>query len=136
MWISFRHVSDLFSVSKDSVAQLREEVAALKAENAAIKSELLSAKVNLDWLRVNYNQVQAERTALVNRQMGLSVPTPQLETPLQAAIRSGTAGNGAYLPAVASQAAISRQIPSFDELSFDDMGDEAAEKLGLPTYGS
>ncbi len=123
MWISFKHVSELFTVSHDTVVALREEVAALKAELAATKSELLSTKVNLDWLRVNYNQVQAERTALMNARGGIQVPVPQLQP-----------APGAYLPTVAAQTAINRQIPSFDELSFDDMGDTLAEKLGLPTY--
>jgi hypothetical protein len=123
MWISFKHVSELFTVSHDTVVALREENAALKAELAAVRSELLSSKVNLDWLRVNYNQVQAERTALMNTRGGIQVPVPQLQpTP------------GAYLPTVASQTAINRQIPSFDDLTFEDMGDAAAERLGLPTY--
>ena len=124
MWISFQHVSDLFSVAKDSVAALKEENAALKAENAAIKSDLLSAKVNLDWLRVQYNQVQAERTALVNKQLNIAVPTPQLVAPQV----------GAYLPSVAAQNELLRQMPHLQDLSFEDMGDELASKFGLPTY--
>lgn len=124
MWISFRNVASLFEVSHDTVVSLREEVAALKAENAAIKSELLSTKINLDWLRVQYNQAQAERTALMNQRYGIAAPTPQLQP-----------NPGSYFPSVASHDAIANQIPHLQDISFDDLGDEVAAKLGLPVYG-
>lgn len=124
MWISFRNVADLFSVSKDTVVALREEVAALKAENAAAKSELLSTKINLDWLRVQYNQVQAERTALMNKTFGTAVPTPQLQS-----------NPGSYFPTAATQDAVMSQVPSLNDLTFDDIGDELASRLGFPVYG-
>ena len=123
MWISFKNVAELFQVSKESVSALREENAALKSENAALKSELLSTKVNLDWLRVQYNQVQAERTALMNRNFGINVPTPQLVAPQ----------TGSYFPTgTPSRTADLSRV--FEELSFDDMGDEKAAELGLPVY--
>lgn len=123
MWISFRNVAELFTVSKESVDALRQENAALKAENAAVKSELLSAKVNLDWLRVQYNQAQTERTALMNRNFGIQAPVPQLHS---------TAGS--YLPSVGPQDTLLDRA-SLNDLGFDDVGDEIAEKLGLPVYG-
>lgn len=124
MWISFRNVAELFTVSKESVDALRQENAALKAENAAIKSELLSAKVNLDWLRVQYNQAQTERTALMNRNFGIQAPVPQLHP-----------ATGSYLPTAGTQDSILDRMPTLSDLGFNDVGDEVAEKLGLPVYG-
>lgn len=122
MWISFRNVADLFEVGKDTVSSLREELAATKAENAALKSELLSTKINLDWLRVNFNQVQAERTELMNRRFGIAVPTPQLQP-----------SAGSYFPTkVAPEIS---QLPSPEDL-FNDLGDVVATQLGYPAYDS
>lgn len=127
MFISFKNVSSLFAISQDTVVTLREENAALKAELAATKSELVSAKVNLDWLRIQYNQAQFERTALMNQRYGLNVPAPEL-APAQAV-------GGAYLPN--AKAAKPDKLSSLLEaLNFEDIGDEAAAAAGLPVYGA
>ncbi len=124
MWISFNNVAELFDISQETVVGLRERVAKLEAENSALKADVTSTKINLDWLRVQYNQVQAERTQLMNTRYGLHVATPQLQP-----------SPGAYFPTLAAQEAISSQVPKFEDLSFEDIGDEAARKLGLPVYG-
>lgn len=113
MWISFKHIIGLFEVSKQAVDDLREENAALKSKVSVIESELASTKVNLDWLRIQYNQLQLERTALMDKAYGIKVPTPEL---------------------VRAQP----KAPSIDEMvmSFDDMGDELAKRLGYDVYGN
>lgn len=111
MWISFKHVSDLFAVAKDSVDLLRQEIAALKAENTALSADLRDTKLNNDWLRVQFNQLQLERTALLDRVYGLKAPTPQL------------------VPSAAVD-----PIKNLQDALFADIGDDEARKLGLPTY--
>lgn len=111
MWISFKHVSDLFSVAKDSVDTLRQEVAALKAERDALAADLRDTKLNNDWLRVQFNTLQLERTALLDRVYGLKAPTPQL------------------IPAPQAD-----PLRGIQDALFADLGDDTARSLGLPTY--
>ncbi|MCA1839687.1 MAG: hypothetical protein LC723_05065 [Actinobacteria bacterium] len=111
MLISFKHVSDLFSIAKDSVDGLRQEVAALRAERDALASDLRDTKLNNDWLRIQFNTLQIERTALLDRLYGLKSPTPQI------------------VPS-----AVADPIRSFQDALFADMGDEEARKQGLPVY--
>lgn len=108
MWIP-KSVIEWFNISQESLAALKTENEVLKAENKSLSSELLSTKVNLDWLRMQFNQLQLERTALVDKLYGLKVPTPELVT--------------------------RPKLPStIEDFGYDDMGDEMAKRLGLPTY--
>lgn len=108
MWVSEK-VVDWFQISKDSVDNLREELAAVKAERDVNKSELQSLRIQSDWLRMQVNTLQFERTALMDKAYGIKVPTPE----------------------------IARVPPKIDrgEISFEDMGDTLAKKFGLPVYG-
>ena len=109
MWIP-KSVIEWFNISQNTVSALREENAALRAEYTALSKELTSTKVNLDWLRMQFNQLQLERTALVDKLYGIKVPTPELVTRLP-------------------------KLPStIEDFGYDDMGDEMAKRLGLPTY--
>jgi len=110
MWVP-KSVVSWFNISLDTVNTLREENAALKAENDSIGKELQSTKINLDWLRVQFNQLQLERTALLEKAYNIKVPTPEL---------------------------VARaKVPStFEDFSYEDMGDKMASLVGLPTYDS
>ena len=110
MWMSNRLVG-ILEVAKESVDDLREQLAAIKAERDLLKDQLRVAQVNLDWLRLNYNTLQMERAQLLQTAHGISVPVPQIQRKMEF-------------------------DPAFDpnNFGFDDLGDEAAKKLGLPVY--
>jgi len=107
MWFP-KQLLSFFEVS----VSLKEEVAALRAQNLTLERELQSSKLNLDWLKIQYNQVQLERTALMDKVYGIKLPTPQLST-----------------------ATPQTRLPSIEEFDFNDMGDDKARELGLPIYG-
>lgn len=109
MWISPRIVEWL-DVSLDTVNTQKQELAALKAERDQIKSELQSMRINFDWLRLQFNQLQLERNALLERAHGIRVPTPEL---------SYNRHSGP---------------PALEDITFEDLGDELAKQLGLPSY--
>lgn len=110
MWIP-KSVIEWFNISQDTVTALREENAALRAEYTALSKELTSTKINLDWLRMQFNQLQLERTALLEKAYNIKVPTPELAT--------------------------RPKLPDrIEDFSYEDMGDDMAKKFGLPTYDS
>ena len=101
----------ILEVAKESVDDLREQLAAIKAERDLLKDQLRVAQVNLDWLRLNYNTLQMERSALLQKTYGIAVPVPQVQRKIE-------------------------MDPAFDPSNFtlDDLGDDVAKKLGLPVY--
>ena len=110
MWIP-QAVFQLFRISEDTVTSLREENAALRAEQRLLSDQITNLKITADWLRIQHNQLSFERTALLNKVYGINTPAPEL----------------AKQPIV---------DPSWDpkQFSFDDVGEELAKKLGLPSY--
>lgn len=120
MWISNQvatWVSDLkksadiqADIAKQALSDLREELAAIRAERDALKAELTAARINGDWLRLQFNQIQAENKALLERAYGIRVPVPEL---------------------------VSKTEKSFNlQDLFGDVGDEEASRIGLPVYGT
>lgn len=119
MWISnavASWVSDLkksadvqADIAKAALQDLREELASVRAERDALKAELTASKINADWLRMQWNQIQAENKALLERAYGVRVPVPELT---------------------------SRTEKTFNlQDLFSDVGDEEASKMGYPVYG-
>lgn len=109
MWVP-KEVADWFKISKDSVDSLREELSAVRAERDALKTNLATLQNSFDWIRMNWNQMQAENKALLERAYGVRVPVPEL---------------------------LQRQPNNQFNLQdlFNDMGDEEAGRHGLPIYG-
>lgn len=107
MWLSPK-IFGILEVAKDSVDEVKRELAAVKAERDALKTNLSVLTIQSDWLRMQVNTLQIERTALMERAYGIRVPAPEI-------IRK------------------SKQ-PTAEEFSFDDIGDEAAKALGMPLY--
>lgn len=105
MWIPAK-IFDLFSANRDDLTKARVEL-------DAVKSELTRSQILNDWLRMQINTLQMERTGLIEKAYGIKAPTPILErTPVLS------------------------ESTSTKDFSFDDIGDELAKKLGLPTYDS
>lgn len=101
------------SINESAFADLKEQVAALRAERDALRSELATLRVSGDWYRHQINILMAERSALVDKLYGISVPTPQLGS--------------------ASEASNPRDVlAQLSNMSFDDVGDHAAPALGYP----
>lgn len=111
MFIPEKIVDWITSVKLDEAPKLREENAALRAERDAVKSHLSALQFQFDWVRLQINALQLERSALIEKVYGIKVPAPEL-------VRTPT-------PSVAD---------IVDKFSFDDMGDEVAKKLGYPVY--
>ena len=112
MWVP-QQVLSWFSISVDTVNTLREQVAALTAERDILKYELQSTKLTSDWLRMQFNTLQIERAALMEKAYGIKVAAPEL-------VRTPVIG----------------QESKADDFSFNDIGDELASRIGLPVYGS
>lgn len=104
-----RVILDYFGVNLELVRNIQSEVAALRAERDILKQELTSAKLTNDWLRIQFNDLQAQNKALLEKAYNIKLPVPELQ--------------------------IARRMdPTIEQFSFDDMGDEMARKLGLPTF--
>ena len=110
MWLSPK-IFSILEVSKDSVDALRVELAALRSERDLLKSQLQTTQHTLDWLRMQWNQLQAENKALMEKAYDIRVPVPEL---------------------VRTQA-MAREL-GLDSFSLEDMGDDMARKLGFPVY--
>jgi hypothetical protein len=82
----------------------RDEVIKLRTERDSLKEELVRSQILSDWLRLQVNTLQIERAGLLEKAHGIRVPAPLIE---KAPVKY---------------------------FSFDDVGDEVAKKLGLPTY--
>lgn len=104
MWVPSKFF-DLFSSSRDELVKLR-------TERDNFRDELSRVNILNDWLRIQINTLQIERSSLLEKAHGIKVPAPQLE-------RSRVTAD---------------EATSTPEFSFDDIGDELAKKLGLPTY--
>jgi hypothetical protein len=78
MWLS-KSLVDLFTISRDTVQELRVENSTLKATNAVLERELLAAKLNSDSWRLRVNQLEAERVQLIAKAYpGLQLPAPEI----------------------------------------------------------
>ncbi len=100
MWLSRQHYDDL----RLEWAKNHEEARVLAQQNTAMQT-------TLDWMRVQLNQAQAERSHFMHLYSGVKVPAPEIERVSAAQERVVDAQNG--LP------------------NFDDIGDEAAAQLGV-----
>jgi hypothetical protein len=109
MWFP-KAAREWFDISLSTITAQREELAAVKAERDCLQKELTSTQITCDWLRLQLNQLQAERRALLEKAYNITLPTPQL-------VRHSD------LP-----------TPELKDFSFEDVGEAAARALGLPSY--
>lgn len=111
-WVTDK-VFELFEISKETVSSLREELGSLKAERDQLRTELVSTKIMSDWLRVQVNMLQFERTALLEKAYGIKLPAPEI-----------------------ARQPVNYEPPEVNEHIFEDIGEDLAKKLGLPLYGN
>lgn len=112
MWVP-KQVVEWFQISKDSVDSLRTELASVRSEKDSIKAELARLQITFDWMRINFNTLQIERAALMEKAYGIKVAAPEL-------VRTPVIG----------------QDTKSDDFSFNDIGDDLARQIGLPVYGT
>lgn len=105
MWISSK-AFEWFGLSRDIVADYKEQVALLRQERDSLKGENARLAVINDWMRLQVNQLQFERAALLEKAYSIRVPAPEITRPREPDFKLDTA-------------------------QFEDVGDEAAAQLGL-----
>ena len=110
MWVP-KAVAEWFQISKQAVDELRTDLAVVRAERDFYKTQALASQANFDWARVRVNTLELERAALIEKAYGLKVPVPEI-----------------------TRAPVTKE--DLNQFSFDDMGDDAAKRLGLPIYGN
>lgn len=110
MWLSKRFV-ELVQMSKDTADNLRLDLAKVTAERDAAKSELLTLRANFQWATTQINDLQYQNKALMQKVYNISVPVPEIVNPRIS------------------------NIPLFNSDLFEDMGEEAAKREGMITYG-
>lgn len=101
-------VFDLFEVAKETVSCLREDAAALRAENGMLKDQLNKSQIMQDWLRMQVNTLQLERTGLMEKAYNIKLPAPEI-------VRTPTMGEESKL----------------SDFGFDHIDEEVAKKLGI-----
>ena len=109
-WLS-KSIFGVLEVAKDTVDETKRDLAVAKAERDLLKQQLVKADLQLDFFRMKVNQLEAHNALLMAKAYGVQVPIPEI--------------------------AKAPKTPTQESMSFDffsDMGDEAAKKLGLPTY--
>lgn len=113
MWIN-KNIVGWFGVNVETVRVLQSDLAVARAERDTLKSQIVKAEILADWFRMQVNQLQLERTALMEKAYNIRIPTPEISR---------------LAPP---------QDPSTDpkNFSFEDVGDEMAKKLGLPVWGN
>ena len=85
--------------------------AELTGTNAGLRAQLASAQTTVDWLRTRVNQLEKERAVLLREVTHLNIPIPEIATPG---------------PVMSTAVPASLQMPNFE-----DIGDDAASKLGI-----
>jgi predicted nuclease with TOPRIM domain len=110
VWIP-QLVIEYLKISKEAVDDVRQELAVVRAERDALKVQVATTQSNFDWLRAKVNQLEFENKALIQKAYDIQLPVPELV----------------------------RRNPSTDFLSnidhgFNDIGEELARQLGLPSY--
>lgn len=99
-----RKLVEILSFAKD-------DLSALRAENTLLKTQLVVAQTNFDWARHRLNTLEFENKALMEKAFNIKVPSPEIVRP-------------------------AKPDPTFDpkNFSFEDVGEDLARKLGLPSF--
>lgn len=107
MWVP-KSVVEWFHISKDAVSDLREDLAATRAERDVLRQQLSVSQIHFDWLRLQVNTLQLEKTALLEKAYNIKLPSPEI-------VRTPTMGEESKL----------------SDFGFDHVDDEMAKKLGI-----
>lgn len=110
MWVPSK-VLDWFQISKTSVDELRATNAALTAERDLLKAQNIADRSTADWLRVRVNALEMENRALLEKAYNIKLPVPEV-------VRTSN----------------KPVDPLAEHSPFEDIGEDLARALGLPTH--
>lgn len=108
MWVPSK-IIEWFGLNAEIVRDMQAELAVARAERDALRVQLGVAQNSFEWIRVRVNQLEAERNGLLEKAYGIKLPAPEI-------LRT-------------SNIDMNQQ-----HLSFEDVGNEWAKKLGYPLY--
>jgi len=97
-------------VAETALHDLREELAATRAELGTTKVQLGVAQNQFSWLATRVNALETERAQLIEKAYGIKTAVPEIT-----------------------------RKPVIDPLTtftFEDVGEDVAKQLGLPSYNS
>lgn len=77
MWVPVA-LTELFTISKETVDTLREDLAAVRAERDALKTQLVGMNANFSWLTTRVNALEVERAQLIQKAYGITVSVPEI----------------------------------------------------------
>lgn len=77
MWIP-KTLVDLFSANAEIVRTQQAEIAVLRAERDGLKVQSAVTQNTLDWLRVKVNQLELERSGLIEKAYNIKLPAPEI----------------------------------------------------------
>lgn len=97
-------------LSRIAFEKLLQDHSVAVGRAAAIEQQNTKLHATMDWMRLRLNQLEHERSVLVENYMGVKIPAPTIERAEAAPIGS----------------AILNEVPSFE-----DMGDDAASAAGI-----
>lgn len=110
MWVPSK-VLELLSISKDSVDSLRSALAAANSELTTLRTQSVADKANMDWLRIRVNALEMENKALLEKAYDIRLPAPQIVRAPNQPID-----------------------PQREASIFDDIGEDLARVLGMPSH--
>lgn len=108
MWLPNK-AFEYFNISHEAVTVQREEISALRAERDALKLALNSSQSNFNWITMRVNMLEVERAQLIEKAYGIRIPVPEI-------VRAKTVQ------------------PDLAAFSFEDIGDDMAKAIGLPSF--
>lgn len=97
------------------IAALHDDNIALRTKVELLGTQLAIAQNNFEWARVRMNHVEDERAALLHRVIGQTVPAPRIERSGRESMVDTRVDLNGFL----------------GNISFEDVGDEEAKKLGV-----
>lgn len=100
-----RVILDYFGVNIELVRNLQSDLAVARAEREMLQKELTSTQIMSDWLRIQFNDLQAQNKQLLEKAYNIKLPVPELQPRMKAS-------------------------PSVQSFSFEDPGDDVARALG------
>jgi len=103
-------VLEYFGVNAELVRNLQSDLASIRTEKDLLKQELTSSKINNDWLRIQFNDLQRQNKALLEKAYNIKLEVPEIQPSYR------------FNPT------------TLEQFSFEDMGNDKAKEQGLPVY--
>ena len=107
MWIA----KEAWEGIKESELQLRLRTREIQGENGALREQNKVLQANMDWMRTRLTQLEKQNAQYIYQIAGVKIPVPEFQ------------------PAINLHDAANTMAELAD--TFEDMGNERAEKLGI-----